>query len=154
MKSGLDTRDAAEMKQNILDNILNSERKNPYTPRVQKNLSKNLPSEFAVKVYSKEKMKSKIRRQIIRNEYQVLAKIDHAKIIKFYEKAETKTQIHLIMEYFKGQGLDCFLKRFLQKRIPCKLAKPILKQVLHAIQYLHERSIYHRGTVIYPRRYS
>ena len=90
-------------------------------------------------------MKSKIRKKIIQNEFEVLKETSHPKIIKFYQRFETKTQIHLIMEYFRGQGLDCFLKRFLQRKVPQKMAKPILKQVLHGLQYLHENNVYHRG---------
>ena len=108
-------------------------------------LINSVPGEIAVKVYSKDKMNSSVRRRIIQNELDVLSKIDHFRIIKFYQRVETKKQIHFLMEYFKGQGLDCFLKRFLQKRVPQKMGKPILRQILEGIEYLHENSIYHRG---------
>ena len=106
-----------------------------------------LPNEIAVKVYIKEKMKSKIRQKIIENEYQVLKILDHSNIIKFYDRINTSSQIHLIMEFFKGQGLDVFLKRFIQKRLPSKIAKPILIQILKGLDYLHNNNIYHRGII-------
>ena len=108
----------------------------------------SIPGEIAVKVYQKEKMKSSVRRRIIQNEFEVLSRIDHHRIIKFYQKVETKRQIHLLMEYFKGQGLESFLKRFLQKRVPQKIGKPILRQILEGLEYLHDHHIYHRGKSI------
>lgn len=92
-------------------------------------------------------MKSKIRKKIIENEFEVFKSIDHPFVIKFYDRIDTETQIHFIMEYFKGQGLDSFLKRFIQKRVPIKILKPILSQILHGMNYLHMNNIYHRGTV-------
>lgn len=108
-------------------------------------LISSVPAEVAVKVYSKEKMKSSVRKKIIQNEFEVLSRINHPRIIRFYQKVETKRQIHLLMEYFRGQGLDSFLKRFLQKRVPQKIGKPILRQILEGLEYLHLNHIYHRG---------
>lgn len=108
-------------------------------------LGEKVPIELAVKVYSKEKMKSSVRRKILQNEFDVLCRVEHPSVIQFYQKLETRSEIHFLMEYFKGQGLDCFLRRFLQKRIPRKVAKPILRQVLEGLDYLHRQSIFHRG---------
>lgn len=107
----------------------------------------DFPEETAVKVYIKEKMKSKIKKKIIENEYKVLKSINHPYIIKFYDRIDTHTQIHFVMEYFKGHGLDVFLKRFIHKKIPIKIAKPILIQILHGLDYLHTNNIYHRGNL-------
>ena len=68
--------------------------------------------------------------------------------MKFYKKIETNKQIHFLLEYFKGQGLDKFLKRFLQKRVPQKIAISILNQILKGLIYLHQNNIFHRGNTI------
>jgi serine/threonine protein kinase len=131
-------------EQEEIFNQINSKKKPDQTDENIR-LINSVPSEIAIKVYSKEKMKSSVRRRIIQNEFEVLSKIDNFRIIKFYQRIETNKQIHFLMEYFKGQGLDCFLKRFLQKRIPQKMGKPILRQILEGLEYLHENNIYHRG---------
>ena len=93
-------------------------------------------------------MKTRIRKKIICNELEALACVNHPKVIQFLGNSETLTQKHILMEYLKGQGLESFLKRFLQKRVPIKMAKPILKQVLEGLEYLHAQNIYHRGKIL------
>lgn len=111
----------------------------------QVRLAQSVPGEIAVKVYLREKMKSSVRRKIVQNEFEVLRRLDHPRVIKFFQKVETPRQIHLLMEYFRGQGLESFLKRFLQRRVPQKIGRPILRQILEGLEYLHGQSIFHRG---------
>lgn len=110
-----------------------------------KQLSPSIPNQIAVKVYQKKKMKSKLKQQILDNEYDVLSRISHPNIIRFYCKMESEKQIHFLMEYFKGHGLDYFIRRFAHKRLPLKMSKPILCQLLRTLIYLHQHDIYHRG---------
>lgn len=124
---------------------------NRNTPRElypQTNLKSKLPSEFAVKIYCKDKMKTRIRKKIICNELEALAHVNHPRVIQFLGNSETLTQKHILMEYLKGQGLESFLKRFLQKRVPLKMARPILKQILEGLEYLHDQNIFHRGRIL------
>jgi hypothetical protein len=135
-----------DMKENFQNNLeFYNKQENEILEKIC--LSPSIPTKVAVKVYVKEKMKSKIRTKIINNEYEVLQKIKHPFIIQFFQKIETKKQIHFLMEYFRGQGLDIFLKRFIHKRLPFKMAKNVLKQLLKALVYLHDNNIYHRGNL-------
>lgn len=71
------------------------------------------------------------------NEINVLRALDHPNIIQLREVYKTKNATHLIMGYCAGGSLS-------GKIFPELRAAEVLRQILRALTYMHERNICHR----------
>ena len=77
----------------------------------------------------------------LRNELQVLSKLDHPHILKTYETLEDSSHFYIVFEgYVKGQ-----FERFSKKSLPEETVAHILHQVLCALCYCHIHGIAHRN---------
>jgi len=76
------------------------------------------------------------------NEIEVLKKIDHPNIVRIYEFAQDKEYFYLVTEYCEGGEL--LNKIIKQKFITERVAAKVIKQVLSAVVYCHEKNIVHR----------
>jgi calcium-dependent protein kinase len=74
----------------------------------------------------------------LRNEVELLKSLDHPNIIKIYETFKIKKRLAIVMELCSGGDL--------YKRNPYTEAQAanIVRQVLSAVAYLHDRNIIHR----------
>ena len=81
-----------------------------------------------------------------KREIEVLKKIDHPNVIKLYEKYESDNHIYLVMEKCDGGELfdDLMIRMESGKMYSEKEVAIIMRQVLSAIQYCHEKKICHR----------
>lgn len=75
----------------------------------------------------------------------ILRNINHSNIVSFHDVIITSDKMYLIFEY-----VDSDLKNFINKnfknngKIPIKLVKEIMKQILEGIDYIHLEGILHR----------
>lgn len=71
-------------------------------------------------------------------ELKILTQIDHPNIVKAYEAFTDDFHIFILMEYIHGN--------LLVQKLKCseKEVKNIIRQVLEALKYLHQRKISHR----------
>lgn len=99
---------------------------------------------YAVKVYSKEAMKSKTRREIVINEVKVLRILKHPNVLKLFRVRETKTEIHILTELIEGVSLAAFCKTFTNREVPENIAKGLASKILSGFQYLHSMGVFHR----------
>ena len=99
---------------------------------------------FAIKVYKKDRMNTRIRRKIIEDEVQVLQFCNHKNIMKFHRKIETSSEIHLVLELIRGKSLGHLLKNQPGQFLPEHIAKVLLRKILEALIYLHANHVYHR----------
>lgn len=76
------------------------------------------------------------------NEVEIMKLIDHPHIVKIYEYFETELHIFIVMELLEGGEL--FEKIQKQKFFHEGKAKEIIRDILEALNYLHQRSIVHR----------
>jgi serine/threonine protein kinase len=75
-------------------------------------------------------------------EIDILRNIDHEYIIKLYEVYESDKYIHLVFEYLEGGEL---FERIKSKGLYHeKDATNVMRNLLQALDYLHERGIIHR----------
>ena len=103
---------------------------------------KNDPSKFyAVKSISKTNLSMKSLRNLI-CEIQILAKLDHPNIVKYYETYDDDKYFHLVMELCEGGEL--FQRIVSKKHLEEKDAAEILFKLTHAISHCHSRGIVHR----------
>ena len=113
-----------------------------YYGKVEKACFKGDPSKFyAVKTIAKANLSQKNLNNLI-CEIQVLAKLDHPNIVKYYETYDDDKNFSLVMELCEGGEL--FERIVKRKRLNEKDAAEILYKLTHAISHCHSRNIVHR----------
>lgn len=97
-----------------------------------------------MKIYDKVKLNNPEKKKSVTREINLLQKLDHPNIVKFYESIDTNKTINLVMEHAKGKSLYSFLKARPYRRVEERQAKVIFKQIVEAVNYLHRQNIAHR----------
>lgn len=105
--------------------------------------------QYACKIVDKRRMKAMFRRpsksnieKRVKTEIQVSIKMAHPNIIKIFEYFESERYIWIIMELMKGGELfDYIIERGMLTEND---AIAIMRQVLHALKFIHEKNIIHR----------
>lgn len=98
----------------------------------------------AFKTYEKIKLLDPNRKKNVMREIDILEMLDHPHIVKQYETIDTTRQLHIVMEYVSGCSLHGYLKRKPNRRLDEPEVKRIMKQILHAIDYCHNKNVTHR----------
>eukprot|EP00903_Cladosiphon_okamuranus_P012027 g11292.t1 len=96
----------------------------------------------AVKTYEKAKIKDENQWKRISQEVKLMEKLNHPRVIRLFETAESSKRIHLVMEYANGGNLCSYVKR--RKRLDEGEARRILQQLLEGVEYMHGSDIVHR----------
>jgi serine/threonine protein kinase len=80
---------------------------------------------------------------LLRNEVSILQQIKHKNVVRLVDLMQDDRFIHIVME--KCQGGDLFDK-IMKDRVTFgeKIVSQIIRNVLDALEYLHERHIVHR----------
>jgi len=85
--------------------------------------------------------------QAFRKEIDTMKAMDHPNIIKFHNAYESQDELHIVMELCTGGDLFDEIEHLQRtKAIPVyneQACSKILKQVLEAIRYMHERHVLH-----------
>ena len=97
--------------------------------------------EFALKIIDKSQSNTELINRM-KEEIQILKKLSHQNIVKYYGHLENSTQLFIKMEYLKYGNLETWMKK--NKNISEEDASIIIKEVLSAIAYLHQNQICHR----------
>lgn len=77
-------------------------------------LAKNMVSgeQFAVKAFTKARLEKQNKgKQAIKNEIEMLMKLDHPNLAKLWEVHESKNSLYLVCEYLGGGSLNDYLRR-------------------------------------------
>ncbi|XP_048506791.1 calcium/calmodulin-dependent protein kinase type 1 isoform X2 [Athalia rosae] len=103
--------------------------------------SKEKPGQmFAVKIIDKKALKGK--EDSLENEIKVLRRLTHPNIVQLLETFEDKHKVYLIMELVTGGEL---FDRIVEKgSYTEKDASGLIRQVLEAVDYMHEQGVVHR----------
>eukprot|EP00102_Acyrthosiphon_pisum_P019292 XP_016656502.1 PREDICTED: calcium/calmodulin-dependent protein kinase type 1 isoform X2 [Acyrthosiphon pisum] len=95
---------------------------------------------YAVKIIDKKALKGK--EDSLDNEIKVLRRLTHPNIVQLLETFEDKSKVYLIMELVTGGEL---FDRIVQKgSYTEKDAAHLIRQVLGAVDYMHEQGVVHR----------
>ena len=98
---------------------------------------------IAVKVYRKDEL-SEEELEGIKLEILILRSVKHASIAALYDVIETPRTINLVMEYGGGNSLFQHIRSKPAGFFAEDEARPLFRQVLGAVAYLHERNVVHR----------
>ena len=102
-------------------------------------INKNL--DLAVKVINKAGAGMQTIKKM-KEEVQILKKLNHDNIVNFYGYSETNNQLLIKMEYIKYGTLSSWMKD--HHKISENDASLIIRKVLSAVEYLHSMHICHR----------
>ena len=81
------------------------------------------------------------------NEVSILRNISHKNIVKIIDLKKTKNHYYIIMEFCNGGSLGKNLEKYMEmykKPFSEKIVQYIMRQVVSAVNYLHELKIVHR----------
>ncbi|XP_031776007.1 calcium/calmodulin-dependent protein kinase type 1 isoform X1 [Apis florea] len=103
--------------------------------------SKEKPGQmFAVKIIDKKALKGK--EDSLENEIRVLRRLTHPNIVQLLETFEDKHKVYLVMELVTGGEL---FDRIVEKgSYTEKDASGLIRQVLEAVDYMHDQGVVHR----------
>ena len=105
------------------------------------------PQKFATKKIDKKFAKNPRAKKYLDNEINILKEIDHPNIIKLFEVHQTTQYYYLVMELCNGGGLSECLeehKKLYKKPFSEETVQYLMKQIVGAINYLHQKHILHR----------
>ncbi|KAI9556997.1 hypothetical protein GHT06_016791 [Daphnia sinensis] len=95
---------------------------------------------YAVKIIDKTALKGK--EDSLENEIKVLRRLKHPNIVQLLETYEDKSKVYLVMELVTGGEL---FDRIVEKgSYTEKDAADLMRQVLEAVDYMHEQGVVHR----------
>ena len=96
----------------------------------------------ASKKYLAKEIQKKYYSKYINNEISFLKDVNHPNIIKLIDVKETLKHIYIITEYCNGGNLKEYLNIY--KKLSEEIVQYIMKQVIEAMKYLHNKKIMHR----------
>jgi len=97
----------------------------------------------AIKVLHPKFLKNEEIKQRFKNEAATLSHLHHPNIVGLFDYLEDETGLYLIMEYVDGVQLDDYISNTTGP-MPEEKAIPLMKQILSAFAYAHEKGIVHR----------
>uniref|UniRef100_A0A915AGQ6 MAP/microtubule affinity-regulating kinase 3 n=1 Tax=Parascaris univalens TaxID=6257 RepID=A0A915AGQ6_PARUN len=106
-------------------------------------LAKHIPTgiEVAIKIIDKTALNPSSLHKLFR-EVKIMKQLDHPNIVKLYQVMETDQTLYLVMEYASGGEVFDYLVA--HGRMKEKEARAKFRQIVSAVQYLHQKNIIHR----------
>ena len=102
---------------------------------------KNL--KYAIKTLKKEGI-SKPLYDCIKLEVNILRRLDHPNIVKYYESFEDDVYLHIVMEYLEGDDLFTIISQRNHNKFTEKDMIKIMHQLFKALVFIHNKNIVHR----------
>ena len=102
---------------------------------------------FATKKIDRKKADRKDVRKYFRTELEILQKLKHKNIVRFYDLKQTSSHYYIVMEYCNGGSLMSCLDKYMKLyRTPFseKITQYLMKQIVSGLKYIHRHGIIHR----------
>ena len=114
---------------------------------------KGIPDKYAVRLFSKEYLSQNTSfKKYFDEQIKILKDVNHPNIIKFIELKESEKYYYLVREYCNGEDLDKYYKLYSKmndnKTFTEEIVQHIMKQLVEAMKYLHNKKIIHRNLKI------
>jgi tRNA A-37 threonylcarbamoyl transferase component Bud32 len=101
-------------------------------------------TQVAFKTYLTSKLTDPERRLGVEREATTLSKLNHKNIVQFFGRYSCPGQIHIVMEYPGSRSLYDYVRSFPERKMDANDARPVLKQLVEAMSYLHANGFAHR----------
>ena len=95
----------------------------------------------AIKIFTKEKLKTERKIRKVRNEINILSKLRHPFINQILDTFETEKYVFIVMEYICADLLSFIRKR---EKLSENISKIIFKQIIEGLKYINKKKIVHR----------
>ncbi|ORZ40023.1 hypothetical protein BCR44DRAFT_71013, partial [Catenaria anguillulae PL171] len=102
----------------------------------------NCRRRFALKVVNKVMIKNGKHAQKLRHEIRIQGRAKHPNIVELFGWKEDEDHVHILLELCPNRSLQEMVKA--RKRLTDHEARYFFKDLLLAVQYMHERNIIHR----------
>ena len=92
-------------------------------------------------------LKSRDAIKYLKNEINIMKKLDHENIIKLHESLQSSNNVYLVMDYINGGSLSDFLNEYKLKNgcaFPQHIIQYFLRQIVQGLIYIHSKKIIHR----------
>ena len=102
---------------------------------------------FATKKIPKYKVENPSIKKHLLDEIEILQTLNHKNIMKVEKIKQTINNYYIITEYYNGGGLYHALKKYKKiygRPFPENIVQHLMRQIIDAIIYLHQRKIIHR----------
>ena len=100
-------------------------------------------SQVAIKILNKKKLGKEFDQ--IKDEVEILNKLDHPYIVNYFETYDGKKEVYLVMEFIDGQMLkDKIEVNTAERKYGERTAARYMEQILKAMVHCHSHDIIHR----------
>ena len=102
---------------------------------------------FATKKIDRITADQENTKKYLLNEINILKQLNHPNIIKYEDIKKTKDYYYIVTEYCNGGNLSTFLEKYIKKygkAFSEEIVQYLMKQIVSAIKYFHDRNIIHR----------
>lgn len=96
---------------------------------------------FAVKIIDKQS-DDELGLQFVWRELNVMKSVSHPSVVRTYDIFDTKNRLFIVLELQQGGTLGEILKKV--GRFTEDQARPVMRDILEGVAYLHDKSIVHR----------
>lgn len=97
---------------------------------------------MAIKVLNIHKLGELVNR--VHEEVEILTKLDHPNIVKYFETYIDNKYMYLVMEYVGGGELFEMITKQNNQVLSEEMAKTYIRKILSALQHIHAMNIVHR----------
>ncbi|OMJ92304.1 hypothetical protein SteCoe_4966 [Stentor coeruleus] len=111
---------------------------------VKYGIHKSTQRKVAIKIYDKAKFSDIARQKSVQNEIKILSKIEHANIVRLYQSVDMPKYLYIVLEFVSGCSLSTMMKRKINRRMEEFEANKLFRELLLALDYLHNKSVTHR----------
>lgn len=111
------------------------------TALIYEGIHREIGRKVAIKMLNHDLAKNDLYRQRFQNEAHIIAQLNHPNIIQVFDIEQMHGTFFMIMERMPGNNLKDLLKR--RTQFPPDEVRAIIYQVASALEYAHEKSIFH-----------
>ena len=108
----------------------------------------NIQTKYATQVINKTDINDKGIKRYLNNWIFILKDIHHLNISKFIELKISPQKVYVVTEYYNGGNLrECLeiYKKKINKPFSEEIVQYIMRQIIDAMKYLHNKKIIHRN---------
>ena len=103
---------------------------------------------YAIKKFDRKSLDISKRKDDTMNEINILSTINNDNIVKFFQCSLSEHNYYIILEYINGYTLSKCLEKYIEKYnkpFSEEIVNYLMKQILSALNYLHNKRIVHRN---------